>query len=63
MVVPKATALTTQRPGRDFYFCSQSCLQTFQNSDRELRVMRRRVGFEIGAFACNHLFCHPNSNR
>jgi len=36
MVVPKATALTTQRAGRDFYFCSQSCLQTFQNPDREL---------------------------
>jgi len=60
MVVPKATALTTQRAGRDFYFCSQSCLQTFQNPDRELRVMRRRVGFVIGAFARNHLFCHPN---
>ena len=48
MVVPVATALTTQRAGRDFYFCSQSCLQTFQNPDRELRVMRRRVGFVIG---------------
>ena len=41
MVVPKATALSTQRGGRDYYFCSQSCLQTFQNPDHELRVMRR----------------------
>ena len=48
MVVPKATALSTQRGGRDYYFCSQSCLQTFQNPDHELRVMRRRVGFVIG---------------
>lgn len=48
MVVPKATALTTQRGGRDYYFCSQSCRQTFQNPDRELRVMRRRVGVVIG---------------
>lgn len=48
MVVPKATALYSQRGGRDYYFCSQSCLQTFQNPDHELRVMRRRVGFVIG---------------
>ena len=48
MVVPKATALSTQRGGRSYYFCSQSCLQTFVNPDRELRVMRRRVGFVIG---------------
>ena len=40
MVVPKATALSTQRGGRDYYFCSQTCLQTFRNPDRELRVMR-----------------------
>ena len=48
MVVPKATALSTQRAGRSYYFCSQTCLQTFENPDRELRVMRRRVGFVIG---------------
>ncbi|PZU96060.1 MULTISPECIES: heavy metal translocating P-type ATPase [Synechococcales] len=48
MVVPVATALTTQRGGRAYYFCSQSCLQTFLNPDRELRVMRRRVGFVLG---------------
>jgi P-type Cu+ transporter len=48
MVVPKATALSLERSGRSYYFCSQSCLQTFRNPDRELRVMRRRVGFVIG---------------
>jgi Cu+-exporting ATPase len=48
MVVPVATALSAQRGGRSYYFCSQSCLQTFLNPDRELQVMRRRVGFVIG---------------
>jgi Cu+-exporting ATPase len=48
MVVPKATALSTQRNGRNYYFCSQSCLQTFRNPDRQLRVLRRRVGLVIG---------------
>jgi P-type Cu+ transporter len=48
MVVPVATALSTERGGRNYYFCSQGCLQTFLNPDRELRVMRRRVGFVIG---------------
>ena len=45
IVVPKATALSTQRGGRNYYVCSQSCLQTFQNPDQELGVIRRRVGF------------------
>ena len=48
MVVPMATALSSERGDRNYYFCSQSCLQTFLNPDRELRVMRRRVGFVIG---------------
>ena len=56
MVVPKATALSAQRGGRDYYFCSQTCLQTFQNPDRELRVMRRRVGFVIGGVLALALF-------
>ncbi|NDC16230.1 MAG: YHS domain-containing protein, partial [Synechococcaceae bacterium WB9_2_170] len=56
MVVPRATALSTQRGGRDYYFCSQTCLQTFQNPDRELRVMRRRVGFVIGGVLALALF-------
>ena len=56
MVVPRATALSTQRGRRDYYFCSQSCLQTFQNPDRELRVMRRRVGFVIGGVLALALF-------
>jgi Cu+-exporting ATPase len=47
MVVPKATALSTQRAGRTVYFCSQGCLQTFLAPEQELRRMRRRVGIAL----------------
>lgn len=43
MVVEKATALKTERAGRIYYFCSQSCLNTFENPEHELKSMRRRV--------------------
>ncbi|AFZ38208.1 heavy metal translocating P-type ATPase (plasmid) [Stanieria cyanosphaera PCC 7437] len=43
MVIPKATALKTDRGGRTYYFCSQSCLNTFLDPERELKTMRTRV--------------------
>jgi P-type Cu+ transporter len=43
MVIPKATALTTARDGRNYYFCSQGCLSTFLDPERELKSMRKRV--------------------
>jgi len=43
MVIPKATALKTDRSGRSYYFCSQSCLNTFLDPERELKSMRKRV--------------------
>ncbi len=43
MVIPKATALTTARGGRNYYFCSQGCLSTFLDPERELKSMRKRV--------------------
>lgn len=43
MVIPKATALKTERGSRTYYFCSQSCLNTFLDPERELKSMRNRV--------------------
>lgn len=43
MVVPKATSLKTERSGRTYYFCSQTCLNTFLDPERELKSMRHRV--------------------
>lgn len=43
MVIPKATALKTERSGRTYYFCSQTCLNTFLDPERELKSMRKHV--------------------
>ena len=48
MVVPTATALSAQRAGRSYYFCSQGCRQTFLAPEQQLRRMRRRVGIALG---------------
>ena len=43
MMVDKATALTSERGGRTWYFCSPGCKQTFEDPERELKSMRTRV--------------------
>ncbi|WP_447954036.1 heavy metal translocating P-type ATPase [Sphingopyxis chilensis] len=43
MMVDKATALTSVRGGRTYYFCSPGCKQTFEDPERELKSMRTRV--------------------
>ncbi|TXL73128.1 heavy metal translocating P-type ATPase [Vineibacter terrae] len=43
MMVDKTTALTSQRSGRTFYFCSPACKSTFDDPERELKSMRTRV--------------------
>ncbi|MCP9928471.1 heavy metal translocating P-type ATPase [Cyanobium sp. CH-040] len=47
MVVPTATALSAQRGGRTYYFCSQGCRQTFLAPEQHLRRMRRRIGIAL----------------
>jgi Cu+-exporting ATPase len=48
MVVSVATALSCQRSGRAYYFCSEGCRQTFLSPEQELKRMRGRVGIAIG---------------
>ncbi|MCK6454076.1 MAG: heavy metal translocating P-type ATPase [Alphaproteobacteria bacterium] len=43
MIVKKATALTSERAGRAYYFCSPACKRTFDDPERELKSMRTRV--------------------
>jgi P-type Cu+ transporter len=43
MVVDRATALTSERGGRTYYFCSAACKRTFEDPERELKSMRTRV--------------------
>ena len=43
MMVSKATALSSERSGRTYYFCSVGCQRTFESPERELASMRTRV--------------------
>ena len=47
MMVDKATALTTARGGRTYYFCSPACQQIFEDPERELKKMRTRVALAL----------------
>uniref|UniRef100_UPI003F496863 heavy metal translocating P-type ATPase n=1 Tax=Cupriavidus yeoncheonensis TaxID=1462994 RepID=UPI003F496863 len=43
MMVDKATALSTERGNHKYYFCSESCLRTFESPESELKAMKTRV--------------------
>jgi Cu+-exporting ATPase len=43
MMVDKATALSSERGGRAYYFCSEGCLRTFESPESELKAMKTRV--------------------
>ena len=47
MVVPKETALKREIGGRTYYFCSESCVKTFESPERELKDMKKRVTIAI----------------
>jgi Cu+-exporting ATPase len=47
MMVAKATALTSERGGRTYYFCSPACKRTFDDPERELKSMRTRVAIAL----------------
>ncbi|NOJ26612.1 MAG: heavy metal translocating P-type ATPase [Nitrososphaera sp.] len=43
MVVNEKTALSSEIGGRQFYFCSSSCLNTFANPEKELGKLKKRM--------------------
>ncbi len=47
MMVDKATALTSTRGGRSYYFCSIGCLKTFESPEQEFKSMRTRVAVAL----------------
>lgn len=47
MLVDKATALRTERGGRNYYFCSVGCQRTFESPEQELKSMRTRVAIAL----------------
>lgn len=43
MVVDEKTALSAQIEGREFYFCSSTCMKTFANPEKELSKLKKRM--------------------
>ena len=43
MVVDDKTALKSDIEGRQFYFCSSSCMNTFANPEKELSKLKKRM--------------------
>jgi len=43
MVVDEKTAISAQIEGRQFYFCSSNCLNTFANPEKELSKLKKRM--------------------
>lgn len=43
MVIPKERALKREVGGKTYYFCSESCVKTFEAPEAELKSMKRRV--------------------
>lgn len=47
MMVDKTTALSRERGGRSYYFCSDTCLRTFESPEVELKAMKTRVAIAL----------------
>jgi len=43
MVIPKDRSIKREVGGREYYFCSESCVKTFEAPEAELKAMKRRV--------------------
>ncbi len=43
MVIPKDRSIKREAGGRTYYFCSETCVRTFEAPERELKSMKRRV--------------------
>jgi len=43
MVIPKERSLKREVGGRAYYFCSETCVRTFEAPEAELKDMKRRV--------------------
>ncbi|MHA1264635.1 MAG: heavy metal translocating P-type ATPase [Candidatus Helarchaeota archaeon] len=47
MTVDKNKALSAVIDGKTYYFCSETCLRTFQDPEGELKVLKKRVSIAL----------------
>ncbi|MEW6001657.1 MAG: heavy metal translocating P-type ATPase [Nitrospirota bacterium] len=47
MVIPKDRSIKREVGGRSYYFCSETCVRTFEAPEAELKSMRKRVAIAL----------------
>jgi Cu+-exporting ATPase len=47
MIVDEKTAIRREYGGRIYYFCSESCVRTFESPERELKGLKKRVSIAL----------------
>jgi Cu+-exporting ATPase len=47
MIVDKDTAIKRRIGDRDYYFCSETCARTYEQPERELKNLKRRVALTL----------------
>ncbi|MBI4824297.1 MAG: heavy metal translocating P-type ATPase [Nitrospirae bacterium] len=47
MVIPKERSIKREMAGRQYYFCSEDCVRTFEAPEAELKSMKRRVAIAL----------------
>ncbi len=47
MVIPKERSIKRKVGDREYYFCSENCVKTFESPEAELKSMKRRVAIAL----------------
>lgn len=55
MYVDEAHALSATRDGRTYYFCSENCLEAFQEPEQETARLKRLVLFSVAQIGRAHV--------
>jgi len=56
MVVPKERSIKREAGGRAYYFCSETCVRTFEAPEAELKSMKRRVTIALTGIVALAIF-------
>jgi Cu+-exporting ATPase len=56
MVVPKERSIKREAGGRAYYFCSETCVRTFEAPEAELKSMKRRVTIALTGVVALSIF-------
>ncbi len=57
MIIDEKTAISSEIGGRRFYFCSNNCLNTFTNPQKELSKMKKRMYVDVSGALALTILC------